>query len=495
MEKIALYRKYRPKNFSEVLGQIHVTKTLENALKEGRASHAYLFTGPRGVGKTTVARILATAINCEKRKGGEPCGSCENCKMILAGKAIDILEIDAASNRGIDEIRELKEKIKFSPSKLKYKVFIVDEVHMLTKEAFNALLKTLEEPPEYALFVLATTEIHKVPQTILSRCQRFDFKRISLKDLAEKLQFIAKEEKIKISKDAISMIAEASDGGMRDAESYLDQIASYKESGEIEVKDIIELLGMSDFKNLYNLISALKEGKAKEAIIQINELAENGADLDQFIKNLVEYLRKVLHIKVVGDSNIQMTEEHFELTKKLAKDLDLAYILEMIKTVLNYSNAFKNLPLPQLPLEMAIVSLTEGRVGVTKTAEKYEREGEVYAKEDRDIKGENIDGEWPDFLLEVKSQNNSIHALLKVCSYEIKGDELCLYFPYKFHKERIEDIKNKKIVEKALNKVFNRDLKVKCFIKNDMPKPEEAAKTETELLEKALDIFGGEVVN
>src|SRR3972149_6608242 len=278
MSNLVLYRKYRPKEWDEVIGQEHVTRTLTNAIKLGRVSHAYLFSGPRGTGKTTIARLLAKSLGCAD---------------------LDLIEIDAASNRGIDEIRQLREGIKFAPTVGKYKVFIIDEVHQLTKEAFNALLKTLEEPPAHAVFVLATTEIHKVPQTIISRCQRFDFKRISVKDIISRLKFIAKEEKIAISDEALNLIAEASEGGFRDAISYLDQISAYKE-GEISIDDVVSILGMTDYKTLSAFVTNISENKYKEAIILLNELAENGYDMEQLTKNLIEFLRKLLLIKTIG---------------------------------------------------------------------------------------------------------------------------------------------------------------------------------------------------
>ena len=251
---LVLYRKYRPKTFSEVIGQEHIVQTLTNAISSDMVSHAYLFAGPRGSGKTSLARLLAKAVNCQNRKGFEPCNKCSSCLEINQGRAIDLIEIDAASNRGIDEMRELRDGIKFSPTKLKYKVFIIDECHQLSREAANALLKTLEEPPSHAIFILATTQIHKMIPTIVSRTQRFDFRRLTFSEIIKKLEMIARTEKVKIEKPALELIASNSGGSLRDGESLLDQVLTYSRTlnkEKIEAGDIKQLLGLVDI----NLIS------------------------------------------------------------------------------------------------------------------------------------------------------------------------------------------------------------------------------------------------
>ncbi|MEK7519244.1 MAG: DNA polymerase III subunit gamma/tau, partial [Patescibacteria group bacterium] len=263
---LVLYRKYRPQNFSEIIGQEHVVQTLKNALQKGLISHAYLFSGSRGSGKTTIARLLSKAVNCEKLKGSEPCNACSSCKEIQEGRAIDLIEIDAASHRGIDEMRELRDGIKFAPAKSKYKVFIIDEAHQLTKEAANALLKTLEEPPRHAIFILATTEIHKMIPTIISRCQRFDFRKLTIEEIIKRLELLAKKEKVNIEKAALELIALNSGGSLRDAESLLDQVLTFSGvlsgKGQIKAEDIKELLGLVEVRLVSQFCDYLVQKKA-----------------------------------------------------------------------------------------------------------------------------------------------------------------------------------------------------------------------------------------
>ncbi|NQU99811.1 MAG: DNA polymerase III subunit gamma/tau, partial [Parcubacteria group bacterium] len=322
MSYLALYRKYRPQSFSDVVGQEHVVKTLQNALKSEKVAHAYLFCGPRGVGKTTIARLLAKAINCDslgKSKDIEACDKCEFCSEINANKAVDIIEIDAASNRGIDEMRELKEKIKFTPNHLKYKVFIIDEVHMLTIEAFNALLKTLEEPPAHAIFILATTEAHKIPATILSRCQRFDFKKFTHKEIVNQLSDIAGREKVKIDNKSLSLLASNASGSSRDGLSLLNQVVSLEDK-EITFDETKSILGIPDLSQVLDFVDNLIAKDVRGAIKLINDISDSGYDLKQFFKNLLEYFRKLLLAKVdkdlISNEGIDLDNEQLDKLKE-----------------------------------------------------------------------------------------------------------------------------------------------------------------------------------
>lgn len=304
-------RKWRPQRFEDVVGQEHITNTLKNAIKENRIAHAYLFTGPRGVGKTTTARILAKTLNCENRKNSEPCNECEMCKSIQNSQLIDIIEIDAASNRGIDEIRTLRDSVKYAPTRGKYKVYIIDEVHMLTKESFNAFLKTLEEPPSHIIFIFATTDVHKVPLTIISRCQRYDFRRIQLDRIKETLKMIAYEEKIKIDDKTLTIIAKKADGALRDAESYFDQVVAFSK-GNIDAELVSQMLNLID-EELYFIISDAVLEKDFRVVFQTSEkIYENGWDFSDFLDGLLEHFRNILSAVVTNSTSAIETADIYK---------------------------------------------------------------------------------------------------------------------------------------------------------------------------------------
>ena len=304
-------RKWRPKRFEDVVGQEHITSTLKNAIKEKRIAHAYLFTGPRGVGKTTTARILAKTLNCENRKDSEPCNECEMCKSIQNSQLIDIIEIDAASNRGIDEIRSLRDSVKYAPTRGKYKVYIIDEVHMLTKESFNAFLKTLEEPPEHIIFIFATTDVHKLPLTIISRCQRYDFRRIQLDKIKETLRMIADEEKIKIDDKTLTIIAKKADGALRDAESYFDQVVAFSK-GKIDAELVTQMLNLIDEEIFFKISDAVIE-KDYRVVFQTSEkIYENGWDFGDFLDGLIEHFRNILSVTVTDSTSTIETADIYK---------------------------------------------------------------------------------------------------------------------------------------------------------------------------------------
>ena len=357
---MVFYRKYRPKNFFEVIGQEQIIKILTNELKAGKVAHAYLFCGPKGTGKTTIARLLAKAVNCPNLKNAEPCNQCPFCLEINAGKALDLIEIDAASHRGIDEIRELREGIKFTPSRLKYKVFVIDEAHQLTKEAFNALPKTLEEPPAHAIFILATTEPHKILPTIVSRCQRLDFRKFSLGEIIKRLSEIARQEKIKIDSPALKLIAVVSDGDLRDAISILDQLISLEDQ-KITLAEAQAILGVSDNKALVDLIDCLIKKQINQGLKIINNLAQAGSDLHQYAKSLVNYFRQMMILKIdAGLADLiapELTKEQLSVILEQGKGFQEKDMPGILRVLLEAENSIKIAPYPQIPLEIAIIEI------------------------------------------------------------------------------------------------------------------------------------------
>ncbi|MBI4484250.1 MAG: DNA polymerase III subunit gamma/tau [Acidobacteria bacterium] len=354
-----LARKWRPQQFEEVVGQEPVTRTLQNAIRMNRVSHAHLLAGPRGVGKTTTARILAKALNCVQGPTAHPCGECPSCVEIADGRSLDVLEIDAASNRGIDQIRELRENVRYQPARDRYKIFIVDEVHMLTTEAFNALLKTLEEPPGHVIFILATTEFHKIPPTILSRCQQFHFKMISHQKIVEQLQRIARSEGVSISETALEAIVHASEGSMRDAESALDQIVAA--SGlQVRDDDARALLGLVEYRVLESFTEALLARDAGRILELIQELADHGLDLQNLMKQYLHHLRNLLVIRIAPHSGLLVVTDHErEGLSRLAQKFQEVDLLRFFDLVSRTIQEIKWSPVPRFHVEAAFLKLVE----------------------------------------------------------------------------------------------------------------------------------------
>jgi len=373
MSNLVLYRKYRPQKFSELIGQEHVATVLLNAIEQDRVAHAYLFSGPRGSGKTTVARLLAKAVNCESKDSPEPCNKCASCLEIISGKAMDIVEIDAASHRGIDEIRELREGVRFSPSKLKKKVFILDEAHQLTSGAANALLKMLEESPEHVIFVLATTEPQKMIPTIISRCQRFDFRKISVEGMIKRMEGILKKEGVSAKKDVLLMVAASAGGSLRDAESMLSQIISFaSKDGVIEKEDVKNLLGIVEREVVGNLIDFLLKKDAVKSLELLENAAERGSSPEGLHEGVMSYLRDMMILKIIShkeeDSEetslmssllAKFTKEEVARIKEQIKETNTQEIKMMIDSFYGAGERIKYSPIPQLPLEVAIAEITD----------------------------------------------------------------------------------------------------------------------------------------
>ncbi|MDP3697109.1 MAG: DNA polymerase III subunit gamma/tau [Candidatus Taylorbacteria bacterium] len=358
-----LYRKYRPQTFSQVVGQEHVIKTLKGALTTGRVGHAYLFCGPRGTGKTTIARLLAKSLNCDKRgKDGDCDNSCSFCSAINENRSLDLIEIDAASNRGIDEIRSLKESAMVAAPGGKYKIFIIDEVHMLTKDAFNALLKTLEEPPSHVVFVLATTEPHKILATVLSRVQRFDLKRLNPRQIFGKLKQMAKAEKIDMEEEGLTAIAMSSDGALRDAEVSLSKvIASHDRNQKISVNDVYNSLGLIPLNYYPEFLGYLAVNDKNNALDLINKAYAAGIDIEHFASGFVEYLRKILmhtiNPAVLASVGEELLEQDIKLISTHSQALSQQQLIRMLNVFVSAKEGMKSSPIPQLPLELAVLEL------------------------------------------------------------------------------------------------------------------------------------------
>lgn len=492
-EKIAFYRKYRPQGFDHLVGQEHIRMTLLNAIKSGSLSHAYLFCGPRGTGKTTAARLLAKALNClSPRENDEPCEKCDMCLDIAEGRLIDVSEIDAASNRGIDEIRDLKEKIQFAPTRAKNKVYIIDEVHMLTSPAFNALLKTLEEPPSHTYFILATTEVHKIPETIISRCQRFDFKRIDKKTVMTRLLYIAQKENIEIEDAAIEVIAKSCEGGMRDAIGLLEQLAF---NGKLTYQHVRENLGLAGHKTIEGLFEAFISCNVQTALELIRETYREGYDLSELNREILEFLREKM-LESVREEDSQKT----------------SLIVSMIEILEDAREKLRGSIIPELALEIAAIKICkidsrEEKVESRKEEMPAPQKIETRKKEDVGIKmipaeeAPKITSEieknpltisyvkelWPRILDQFKG------ATLKRSAREaeigkVEDNTLFLLFKTNFHFEKLNTTENKALIEKTLSMFFIDPVKVNLELK----KLEEGAPAND--VDKAMEIFGGELI-
>ncbi|MDF2670522.1 MAG: polymerase [Paenibacillus sp.] len=372
MAHIALYRTWRPQAFRELVGQQHITQTLQNALREGRMSHAYLFNGPRGTGKTSAAKILAKAVNCENGPAEEPCNECSACKRITDGAVMDVVEIDAASNRGVEEIRDIRDKAKYAPTEVRQKVYIIDEVHMLTTEAFNALLKTLEEPPGHVMFILATTEPHRLPATILSRCQRFDFRRVSLEEQISRIEYICGQEGVTAEPEAVQYIARLSDGGMRDALSVLDQIIAYT-GNEIKYEAVLAITGGIGVEQFGRLAAAIAAQDIADCLGQVEAFMHEGRSAEKCMENLIFYFRDVLMLKLVPGAQ-GMTERILDAKQagQWMNRFTADQLFQMIDVLNRYQTEMKYSAQPQTMLEVAIM-----KICTTAGSERQEHAGSV----------------------------------------------------------------------------------------------------------------------
>lgn len=483
-----LYRKYRPQTFADIINQNIIKITLQNEITTNSVAHAYLFTGPRGIGKTSLARIMAKSLNCLQRneKEYEPCNQCSSCKEITAGRDFDLIEIDAATHTQVEKVREnIVENIKFAPHN-KYKIFIIDEAHMLSTPSFNALLKTLEEPPTYAIFILCTTEAYKLPETVISRCQRFDFKKIPSNEVANKLKKIAVAEKIKISDEVLQTIALRSGGFVRDAEGLLEQITALlsADKQEIQLKDIAAILPRSDIVEIGQLMDALINRNAKNGIEIINKLVNDGIDLERFNLDLIDYLRKIILIKLdlkSKDENISALPE--EIRSKLisqAEHIEFENLIKMLEKFMLQQKTILEAEINQLPLEMIIVEICNlsninyqlpEQIISKKTLlpeASWPKESaceDASGKQVELIDLDKIKTAWPEVLKQSYELNHSLPLILKNgYPYEIDNNILKLGFGFEIHTDKLKDNKCLADVEGLLEKVLHQKIKVQAMV-------------------------------
>ncbi|MFH1710438.1 MAG: DNA polymerase III subunit gamma/tau [bacterium] len=521
MSYIPLYRKWRSQNFNEIVGQEFIVQTLKNAVKSSRISHAYLFSGPRGTGKTSTARIFAKALNCVKGPTQDPCGTCDRCVKIKNGYAVDVIEIDAASNRGIDEIRDLREKVRYAPVEGKYKVYIIDEVHMLTSEAFNALLKTLEEPPVHVIFILATTEPQKVPVTIASRCQRLDFRRLSNPEIIAQIKKIADAEGIKIDDGAASLIARNSEGSMRDAISLFDQLVSF--SGKsVAHDDVIAVLGTANTDLIFEFGQALGRGDAGKLFDLINRMVSEGRSVPQITKDVLLHLRNLMLVLLNSDSCIEESNEHLAKLKEQSKLFSSDRIKEMMRMISRAEIDMKWHPQARLLLEVAVMEAcpggstpteeiknTEEKKPEVKSPVKFEPKPEEEKKEKMFKLSElgekaaskpsapgfgeisELKSKWQMILDEVKKKN--VFAFISLHEgdpFRLDSGKLTVKFKkgFAFHKGRLEEDSARAVVEEAVKKACGKDIKLECVIESIVVDTSASAS-------KVAELFGGQVVS
>lgn len=547
----ALYRQYRPKTFDEILGQSHITTILKNQIKKENIGHAYLFSGTRGTGKTSAAKVFSRAVNCIDPQDGNPCNKCAICKGILDESLMDVIEMDAASNRKIEDIRELKEKVIYPPSQASYKVYIIDEVHMLTNEAFNALLKTLEEPPKHLIFILATTEPERLPQTILSRCQRFDFKRLSSEDMIRGMENITDELGVKVEERVLQLISKNSDGAMRDALSLLDQCIAF-EGDSVSYEDAINILGIANVDLVFDLVEAIKKNHTEEALQMVDHIIQEGKDIVQFLKDLIHHYRNLVISKTSKNPQNLIDWGEVDQYRNQSDSMDLHYLMSSLEVMTNSENSMKWSMQPRIILEMAVINLVnlsnqlsleervrrleEGATVVSagkeapaevkskaKTVDKkpepivekpIERkvpkdnkkplvEKEKTAEPTGDLTLDKVKSAWPKIMQIIKSKKINIYALVMEGEVSrLQGNRITLSYEagFEFHKDAVNSNQNKAFLEEVLTEFFGQEMELLVIMKGyEMTNSKDGNKEDDvsvkeETAKQVLDFFGDDIV-
>ena len=505
----ALYRAYRPQTFKDVVGQEHIIKTLKNQIENGNVGHAYLFCGTRGTGKTSTAKIFARAVNCIDSVNEEPCNECEVCKDILNDNIMDVIEIDAASNNSVDDVREIRENVKYTPAKCKYKVYIIDEVHMLSQGAFNALLKTLEEPPSYVIFILATTEPHKIPATILSRCQRFDFKRVTVQDMSSRMKEICEDVNIEVDERALNLIARNSQGALRDALSILDQCMSFSDD-KIEYKDVVDLLGTVNIEQLFEMAEYVIKEDTKKCLEILNEFVIWGKDIKNLIDDLIDHFRNLMICKVSTelDEIISLPEETIEQLKAQSNLIETNDIIRILNILSETQDNIKSSSNPRVLAEVSIMKLSQpmfdeskeslikrlanleeiiksGNIKVTtdKTTSTEESQvdtvvenkqpevEEVYYEEVKSEDVKLVEKSWENILMNIKKDKNMpVYAILREAKdFNVYANDLYIIFDdnFAFAKNKLNDPKTLGYIENVVRDTLNRSFSIKIILKSE----------------------------
>ena len=505
----ALYRAYRPQTFKDVVGQEHIIKTLKNQIENGNVGHAYLFCGTRGTGKTSTAKIFARAVNCIDSVNEEPCNECEVCKDILNDNIMDVIEIDAASNNSVDDVREIRENVKYTPAKCKYKVYIIDEVHMLSQGAFNALLKTLEEPPSYVIFILATTEPHKIPATILSRCQRFDFKRVTVQDMSSRMKEICEDVNIEVDERALNLIARNSQGALRDALSILDQCMSFSDD-KIEYKDVVDLLGTVNIEQLFEMAEYVIKEDTKKCLEILNEFVIWGKDIKNLIDDLIDHFRNLMICKVSTelDEIISLPEETIEQLKAQSSLIETNDIIRILNILSETQDNIKSSSNPRVLAEVSIMKLSQpmfdeskeslikrlanleeiiksGNIKITtdnttSTVESQVTTGvenkqpeveEVYYEEVKSEDVKLVEKSWENILMNIKKDKNMpVYAILREAKdFNVYANDLYIIFDdnFAFAKNKLNDPKTLGYIENVVRDTLNRSFSIKIILKSE----------------------------
>lgn len=551
MSYLVLARKWRPQTWEDVVAQEHVTSTLKNAISHNRLAHAYLFTGPRGVGKTSAARILSKALNCEKGPTVTPCNKCSSCLEITDGRNVDVLEIDGASNRGIDEVRNLRENIKYTPAGGKNRIYIIDEVHMLTNEAFNALLKTLEEPPEHVLFIFATTEPHKVPATIVSRCQRFDFHRISIQEIMSSLKSICQQEKISIDDQALLLIARKADGSLRDSQSILDQMISFAE-GKIETTHVIKALGLIELETYFEVTDVLLSNDTAKALKLVDQIVFKGYDIGEFLAGMADHLRNLLIARSMKSTDlIEVSDDHKKRYMDVSAHFQEEDLLRLIRLVSEISASLKRTQHPKLLLETAMVRMIKmdktvqiqdllSRLGNSQQTEspaaagtdsknlQDQQSSAATGKQNQDAERpkadsagvdtdsgqkkteltlQDIQNGWDDFIARVRKKKITVGSFLQEgVLLDVKKEVVQIGFGLSngFHIDAIERARN--LVTDTLKEVYGKKMKFQCVKKDFQDKKKSHVSKEDKMktlqkisekepaIKKILNDFDAEII-